>query len=245
MSSNRSVQQLALPLQLDDSATLSNFYIPADLTNQEVIKVLSAPELPQTTYLWGGQGAGVSHLLQACCHRMQANTAASSLPAVYFALDQLSEYSPADIFDGLANMSLICLDHLHAVANSRVWAEQLFHLFNEAQRTGCHLMFGARMSPAYLETPLADLASRLASSLVFHVAELDDEQKAQALIFRAKHRGIAMPVAVAKYLLTRETRSASTLFAILDDIDQATLEAQRKLTVPFVKQLLVENEHDK
>jgi DnaA family protein len=41
-----------------------------------------------------------------------------------------------------------------------------------------------------------------------------------------------------QYLLRRVTRSATALFAVLDEADGAALAAQRKLTVPFLKSVL-------
>jgi len=43
---------------------------------------------------------------------------------------------------------------------------------------------------------------------------------------------------VANFLLSRMSRSTGQLFAILERLDSASLAAKRKLTIPFVKEVL-------
>jgi DnaA family protein len=42
---------------------------------------------------------------------------------------------------------------------------------------------------------------------------------------------------VVNFLMQRTARDFHTLFALLDRLDRETLIAQRKITIPFVKQL--------
>ena len=98
-------------------------------------------------------------------------------------------------------------------------------------------MAGSR-SPAVLGIVLADLHSRLAGSLVLYLRPLRDEDKAAALRLQARQRGMEMSAEVGVYLLRRCPRDMAALFSLLDVLDRATLAAQRKLTVPFVKEVL-------
>jgi DnaA family protein len=43
---------------------------------------------------------------------------------------------------------------------------------------------------------------------------------------------------VARYILHRGPRRLDELFIILETLDRASLIAQRRLTIPFVKQVL-------
>jgi len=45
---------------------------------------------------------------------------------------------------------------------------------------------------------------------------------------------------VLDWLFTRKARDLGSLVALLDRIDQAALAAQRRVTLPFLRQLLVE-----
>jgi DnaA family protein len=85
---------------------------------------------------------------------------------------------------------------------------------------------------------LPDLLSRLGSGPVYRINELDDQGKQSALQLHARNRGFDMPDDVANYLLKHCPRDMVSLFKILDQLDEASLSAQRKLTIPFVSTLL-------
>ena len=83
-----------------------------------------------------------------------------------------------------------------------------------------------------------DLTSRLAWGLVLHLEALDENDKLAALQLRAQQRGFELPTDVGQFLLRRCPRDTPSLFALLDRLDQASLAAQRKLTIPFVRELI-------
>ena len=55
---------------------------------------------------------------------------------------------------------------------------------------------------------------------------------------RARLRGFELPEDVGRFLLKRPDREMRTLFDTLDQLDRASITAQRKLTIPFVKDIL-------
>jgi DnaA family protein len=73
----------------------------------------------------------------------------------------------------------------------------------------------------------------------FHVQPLADTDRVRALQLRASMRGLDLPVETANYLLTRRKRDMASLYALLDRLDLESLKAQRRLTIPFVKTVLV------
>ena len=70
------------------------------------------------------------------------------------------------------------------------------------------------------------------------VQSLSDEDKVTALSLRAKQRGFGLSDEVAGYLLKHCPRDMKNLFTILDRLDDASLQAQRRLTIPFIKKCL-------
>ena len=64
---------------------------------------------------------------------------------------------------------------------------------------------------------------------------LTDEEKVQALILRARQRGFDLLDDVALFIMNRGPRDMAGLCRVLDQLDQASLKAKRKLTIPFVK----------
>jgi DnaA-homolog protein len=55
---------------------------------------------------------------------------------------------------------------------------------------------------------------------------------------RAGARGLALDEGVLDWMLNRVGRDLGTLGALLDRIDRESLAAQRRVTIPFLRQLL-------
>ncbi len=228
--------QLPLGIRLRDDATFANFYPGANAAALGYVERICSPEAgwsDELIYVWGNAGVGRSHLLQAACLRVEQRGEL----AIYLPLADVAEYGPA-LLDNLEQSELVCLDDLDAVAGDPVWEEALFHLFNRLRDSGRRLLLAADASPREITVQLADLKSRLSLSLVFQLQELSDEDKLRALQLRASRRGLSLPDDVGRFILTRGVRNMSALFDLLDRLDQASLQAQRKLTIPFLKQTL-------
>ena len=225
--------QLPLGIKLRDSATFSN-YFPGE--NLEVVAYLQqhcGMRDEQCVYLWGGAGTGKTHLLQAACQAV----ASRELTTTYLPLSQAQEFTPA-ILDGMSELSLVCIDDIHHIAGDEVWETALFNLYNCMRDAGTHLVITGDNSPASLGIKLPDLASRLSWGTVFHLHMLNDEEKLQALQLRANARGMVMPGEVARFLLNRCQRDMPALYSILDQLDHVSLSAQRRLTIPFIKEFM-------
>ena len=67
---------------------------------------------------------------------------------------------------------------------------------------------------------------------------LDESEQIEALQLRARIRGFELPLETAQYLLRRLPRDMASLCGFLDRLDDASLAAQRPLTVPFVKAVM-------
>lgn len=228
--------QLPLSVRLRDDATFANFYPGANAAALGYVERLCTTEAgwaENLIYLWGGGGVGRSHLLQAACLRMQEN----EQQAVYLPLAELVGYTP-QLLENLEQCELVCLDDLQAVAGMPAWEETLFHLFNRLRDSGRRLLLAADAAPRELPVLLPDLQSRLSQALVFQLRELDEEDKLRALQLRASRRGLQLPDEVGRFILSRGERSMNSLFELLERLDQASLQAQRKLTIPFLKQTL-------
>jgi DnaA family protein len=228
--------QLPLGVRLRDDATFANYYPGANAAALDYVERLCEADAGWTEslmYLWGGEGVGRSHLLQAACLRVEQR----SEQAVYLPLAEVVEYGPA-LLDNLEQCELVCLDDLDAVSGRSDWEEALFHLFNRLRDSGRRLLVAASKSPRELAIRLPDLQSRMTLALVFQLHSLSDEDKLRALQLRASRRGLHMSDEVGRFILTRGERSMSALFELLERLDQASLQAQRKLTVPFLKETL-------
>ncbi len=113
----------------------------------------------------------------------------------------------------------------------------LFNAINEARQSGGKVLAGGNAPPAQL--PLReDLKSRLAWGLVYELKPLNDEERASYLRSEAARRGLQLPEDVIAYLLTRMRRDLRSLTAILDRLDQFSLETKRPITLPMLRDAL-------
>lgn len=225
--------QLTLGLSLKDEATFDNFFIGNNAEIITALKKTAAAEGERMVYICGARGQGRSHLLQAVCHQASQQ----KITSVYLPLGNLIAFTP-DVLSGLETLNIICLDDLQAVAGQRAWEEAIFHLYNRVYDAGGRIVITAHALPKSLALTLPDLESRLSWGVVYQLHALTDEEKLAALIMRAKRRGIFLSEEVARYILTHCPRHMGTLFAALDALDNASLAAQRRLTIPFVKEVL-------
>jgi DnaA-homolog protein len=222
--------QLTLGLSLRDEATFSNFYPEGNEALTAHLHAFSALQGEPFIYLWGAQGSGRTHLLQACCHE------ASPHGSLYLDLAERGLRPPVLI--DMEYFSLISLDNIEAIMAQPGWEEALFHFFNRVRDQNTRLLVAGLSPPNQLSIQLADLSSRLSGGLTLHLQSLTDEQKLQALQMRAQHRGLTLSAEAANFLLRHYSRKMNDLVNILHILDQQAMAAHRRLTIPFIKQIL-------
>ncbi|HBW82806.1 MAG TPA: DnaA regulatory inactivator Hda [Gammaproteobacteria bacterium] len=227
-----SASQLPLGIRLNDDATFANFLVSPD--NEQLLEILSSFPLPaQLIYLWGAEGNGRSHLLQALCHRY----AESGAPTLYLPLLERRDFAP-QILEHSRTLSVICFDDIDAVGKDSVWQESIFHSINEAAESNVLFVVSASCAPRDLALSLQDLLSRMQRGLTFQVQTASDDFKKQVLQHRAKMRGMSLSEQVSDYILQRADRSLFDLIAVLERLDAESVQRQRRLTVPFVKDVM-------
>ncbi|MDR5901347.1 DnaA regulatory inactivator Hda [Halomonas icarae] len=230
---SRAPAQLPLGVGLRDDATFVNFHAGPNATLVGRLTQQLEQEGEPFLYLWGAPGVGRSHLLQAACH----GASDQDRRALYLPLEELGHFPPLMLED-IERLDLVAIDDLDRVVGRPRWEEALFHAFNRLRDAGKRLVVAAEAPPRQLPVKLPDLASRLTWGVTFHVQGLDDAGRLAALQLRARVRGMLLTDDVARYILHRGPRRLDELFRLLEELDRASLSAQRKLTIPFVKQAL-------
>ncbi|NOX09470.1 MAG: DnaA regulatory inactivator Hda [Gammaproteobacteria bacterium] len=226
--------QLPLAIAIPDYARFDNFYAGSNSELLSQLKKISVGDGKESLYLWGGTGQGKSHLLQASCvaARQQGQN------ANYLSLQQLKGCSPG-ILQGYDEADLLCLDDLQLIVGDPEWEEAVFHLYNRLLERSALLVVAASKAPDALGLQLADLTSRLSWGLVYGLNRMDDEDRLAALTLRAQQRGLELAEDAGRYLLRHHARDLRALFGFLDALDHASMVEQRRLTLPFVRDVLI------
>ncbi len=178
-------------------------------------------------YIWGDPGSGRSHLLHALCHAAPEKRARLLVPQ-----------SPLSSFAFDPEVSLYAIDDCDRLPPARQIAA--FNLFNEV-RADPHIAFVATgAAPPMGLTIRDDLRTRLGWGLVYRLAPLSDDEKIAALQIAARERGLALAPDVPPHLLSHFQRDMPSLKGMLDALEQFSLERQRAITLPLLREMNAE-----
>jgi len=222
------MKQLPLGVRLPAHALFDSFATGA---NSEIVAALRASSTTPL-WIWGAHGSGKTHLLQATCA-----AAAGTGTGAYFSLDPALGLPPEALF-GFERAEVLCVDDVDRIAGDEAWERALFQLFNAAGELATRLIFAAAVAPRQIDWRLDDWRSRAAACVVYQLQELDDVGRGEALRLRATQRGLQLPPETSEYLLKRMPRDLPSLCKLLDELDEASLVAQRRLTIPFIRAAL-------
>ncbi len=226
-------EQLTLSIRFRDQHDFDSFFMGANIQAVTALKQLCASEGEPYIFIWGSEGAGCSHLLQAVCQQATQQ----GLTSAYLPMAELIKLNPL-LLDGMESLDILCIDNIEQLEGLLEWQEALFHLFNRAREQHTRLLIAAHQSPRYMPFALKDLTSRLCQGVIFQISAMNDEEKAAAFVQRAHKRGIRLSDEVVHYILSRCPRQTQALFHILDQLDRRSLQAGRKLTIPFIRDVL-------
>jgi DnaA-homolog protein len=221
--------QLALPLSLEEHAEFATLVDGANAAVTAHVRALAAADRGELLWIWGPPGCGKSHLLQAASRDADAR----GKRAMYLPLGG-SDLGP-DVLAGLDALDFLALDDLERSAGRRSWERALFDVLNEFQTAGRALLMAAAGPPGALGFALPDLASRAAGAIVYRIHALDDDEQLEALQRHARGRGLELEPAAARFLQARVPRDMPALCTWLHRLDAASLAAQRRITIPFIR----------
>jgi DnaA-homolog protein len=226
------MRQLPLGVRLPDRALFESFLPARNGEALEHVRRVAQGQVSGLTWLCGAGGCGKTHLLQAACAAASGERRAGYVP--------LAAVAPlgVGVLEGLRQLECLCLDDVDRVIGERAWEQGIFNLLREVEEVGGGLVAVARTPPALLPFALADLGSRCAAGAVFQLRALDEPERHAALALRARLRGLELPEETWQWLQRRFPRDMRTLYGLLDTLDEAALAAQRRLTIPFIREVL-------
>ncbi len=226
------MSQLVLPLRLADHAVFATFLNTGNEALVGLLGDLARSDMSggNGCWLWGAPSTGKTHLLQAACERADERS-------IYLPMRLLSDADPG-VLEGLASRDLVCIDDIEQIVGDDTWERALFNLCNDITEADSRLIVAASASPRECPITLPDLKSRLSRLPTFHLRPLADADRVTALQLRARHRGLDLPSETARYLLSRSRRDMRSLYSLLDRLDLEALRAKRRLTIPFVRDVM-------
>ena len=222
--------QLVLPVSADPDATWEHWISRGETELLEhALKGKAPPSLPGIL-VWGEEGLGKSHLLQAVCAQLDAG-------AMYVPLSMVLSAPPSNLLEGVEDSGAVIIDDVHLVVSSNDWQEALFHCFNRCVAARTPLVVSSQVAISGLSGLLPDLQSRLALLTGFKLPSWDLEAFEVLLTRLAKHRGLILTNEVARYLTRRLRQTPVEALVAIEKIEQSSLIEQRTPTVPFLKTL--------
>jgi DnaA family protein len=149
--------------------------------------------------------------------------------------------SPALLAD-LEQVDLLAIDDMDSIAGDVEWERPLFVILNAFLSRSGALLLGASAPATQCGFVLADLASRGAGAVTYRLMPLNDSERVEALQVHAAARGLTLDAAAAEFLLKRVARDMNALTSWLARLDRASLSEQRRLTIPFIRELIARSE---
>lgn len=183
----------------------------------------------------GTAGSGKTHLLLA----MAAHARSSGVASAYVSLNTLRG-ALANVLPLHRTHRVVFIDHLDAVLGGREDEEALFHFHNAMTDARANIVYALLKPVQERVFSLPDLKSRMAQCEQVVLRGLDDAGRARMLHEAAGARGIDIDAAAVQWMLRRFDRDAGALMTAIDVIDQASLAAHRRVTIPFLRDIFPE-----
>jgi DnaA family protein len=224
------MSQLPLDLSLQPHTSFAGFVAGPNTAAVEHVRAIADGRRGEFVWLCGPSNTGKSHLLAAACRWSGDH----GLRAIYL---PLASRTDPGLMSDLDDLDLVAIDDVDNAAGQSDAEAALFSLLNgRLQRGG--VLLAASSTPRDSGFVLPDLVSRAAASAVYRMEFLGDDDLREAVILQAKLRGLRLDEPAASYLLQRASRDLGALTLCLDRIDRYALAAQRRLTIPLLREAM-------
>jgi len=225
------MNQLGLPISLNSSMLLENF-----VSNEELLRSINQIFLDHKSselYIYGSSGNGKTHVLQGTVLK----SLAKNKNAVFI---DCSNSFPEHLVEFIDQIRLISFDNAHLIAKEN--EEIFFDLLNRARQSEVPILVSGDRLPTNLEI-MKDIKTRLSLAAVFKLEDLDDELKMSIINTQMSDRNLSVDSKVYEYLFKNFSRDLKLLLSTMDDLDKASLQAKKPISIPFVRKFLNLSNH--
>ena len=197
--------------------------------NAELVYVLQHKH-GQFIYVWGEEGAGKSHLLQAWV----AQALDAGRNALYI------DAAATPLTEAALDAEYLAIDQIEKLNNEE--QALLFAIFNRFRNSSKgFLLLSSEYTPQQLVIR-EDLRTRMAYCLVYEAKPLSDQEKIDALVSMAAARQVTIDPEIFEYLLNHWRRDMDSLMQMLDTLDNYAVMMGKRITLPLLRQLLKQQE---
>ncbi len=140
--------------------------------------------------------------------------------------------------DLAGELGAVYFDGADTIAGNPERERAALHLYNLIAERGGHILFSARTPPGRWAIGLADLGSRLNALPAAAIAPPDDAVLGAVLLKLLTDRQLHVGVDVIQFAVTRMERSFEAAERLVAAVDAAALAAQRRVTVPLLREVL-------
>ena len=225
-------RQLALQIQINERASLDNFFISKN--NNKAIKILKnileRSNNGAQIFIDDLGSNGKSYLLQAICNDFSN----SNNSTIYIPMQKAINLEPS-ILEGINDLNLICLDDIDLISNQRDWELALFNLINECYEKDCFLLLSGSIDK--LEV-IPDLISRIKKMEILRLKAIDDDELLRATQSISKNLNIEISDKNMNYLINNSRRDIKTVFRTLSQLEKESLERKKSIGLNLIKEVI-------
>ena len=224
-------RQLALKIQINERASLSNFFVSKNnnKTIQILRNILLSPEKGDQIFIDDLGSNGKSYLLQAICNDFSNSNNSS----IYIPMHEAINLEPS-ILEGVSQLNLICIDDVDLI-NKREWEIALFNLINECYEKECYLLLSGSISK--LEV-IPDLVSRIKKMETLRLEAINDDELLEATQAISKNLNIEISDKNMTYLINNSKRDIKTIFMTLSQLEKESLERKKSIGLNLIKEVI-------
>ena len=222
------MNQMNLPFILDSKMLLNNFVNGKNRQVVEFLYQLLNYKSSSIVYIYGPKSCGKTHLLQGCTFAALER----DLKTVY--IDLLQEV-PAQIFVGLEENDLICIDNIDSLDKNQ--QHELFNLYN-LSRTYNFKLIVSGVLPTNELMLLKDLKTRLSLATIFSMTAPDDDIKKEIIQKQVKDRNLIIDPNIYDYLFKHYSRDLERLLSFINKLEEVSLQKKNNITIPLIKRVI-------
>tara|TARA_Y100000992_G_C21104711_1_gene414345 strand:- start:21 stop:710 length:690 start_codon:yes stop_codon:yes gene_type:complete len=201
--------------------TFDNFIIGKNQDLFDSLKSIGCEN--QLILVYGSKSSGKSHISEALMNLKPTNS---------ICINQETDFNNLLMLDCY---DLVVIDDIDKIISNHNTEEILFSLIDNQILHKKSVVITSTHNIETCGIGLSDLLSRLISDKIFHIKDLDDENKIKLLMSYCSERGLVVSENVFNYIINNCSRDLFFLCAFIRTLDNASLSMKKRVTIPFIK----------